>query len=72
MTAKEAYSILIKKWGNVRVVKCVEYSTKIVFILGGISGAAAVDKTTQSVSKFIPSSMPLDEYRSGVEITNFK
>ena len=72
MTAKEAYSILIKKWGNVRVVKCVEYSTKFVFVLGGLSGAAFVDKKTQTVSKFIPSSIPLDEYRSGVEITNFK
>ena len=72
MTAKEAYSILMKKWGNVRVVKCVEYSTKFVFVLGGMSGAAAVDKITQSVSKFIPSTMLLDEYRSGVEIINFK
>lgn len=72
MRAKDAYGILIKKWDNVRVVKCVEYSTKFVFVLGGMSGAAAVDKITQSVSKFIPSSMPLDEYRSGVEITNFK
>lgn len=72
MTAKEAYSILIKKWGNVRVVKCVEYNTKFVFVLGGLSGAAFVDKKTQTVSKFIPSSMPLDEYRSGVEIINFK
>ena len=72
MTAKEAYSILIKKWGNIRVVKCVEYNTKFVFVLGGMSGAAAVDKKTQTVSKFIPSSIPLDEYRSGVEIINFK
>lgn len=72
MTAKEAYSILIKKWGELRIVKCVEYNTNFVFILGGVSGAAAVDKITQSVSKFIPSSMSLDEYRSGVEITNFK
>lgn len=72
MTAKEAYSILIKKWGELRIVKCIEYNTKFVFILGGVSGAAAVDKITQSVSKFIPSSMPLAEYRSGVEITNFK
>ena len=72
MTAKEAYSILIKKWGNVRVVKCIAYTTKFVFVLGGLSGVASVDKKTQTVSKFIPSSMPLDEYRSGVEITNFK
>ena len=72
MTAKEAYSILIKKWGNVRVVKCIAYTTKFVFVLGGLSGAAFVDKKTQTVSKFIPSSMPLDEYRSGVEISNFK
>ena len=72
MTAKEAYKCLVEKWGNVRVINCIEYRTMFVFAFSGIAGSVSVDKKTGSVSKFIPSTMPLDEFLSGVKVTAYK
>lgn len=76
MTAKDAYRIFRSKWGNIPCHKCVEYKTMFVLWLGSSSnsllGGASVDKQTGVVQKFMPTDIPLAEYRAGKEVKAFK
>ena len=72
MSAKEAYQIMLNKWGNTNAERCMEYATVFVFALGGLSGACSVNKKTGVVRKFMPTDIPLSEYRAGKEVKAFK
>lgn len=71
MTAKEAYKILVKSWGELKITKCMEYDSIFTFALGGIAGVCSVNKKTGKVQKFIPTAISIDEYRAGKEVKNF-
>lgn len=72
MSAKEAYKILISKWGEMNVDRCMEYNTMFVFALKGLSGSVSVNKKTGVVRKFMPTDIPITEYRAGKEVKSFK
>lgn len=72
MSAKDAYQIMLKKWGKTDVVNCMEYATLFVFAFNGLSGAASVNKKTGVVRKFMPTDIPLAEYKAGKEVKTFR
>lgn len=72
MSLKQAYQILLEKWGEMNVERCMEYTTVFVFAFKGLSGAASVNKNTGVVRKFMPTDIPLSEYRAGKEVKSFK
>ena len=72
MSAKDAYKIMLNKWGKTDVVSCMEYATLFVFAFNGLSGAASVNKKTGVVRKFMPTDIPITEYRAGKEVKAFK
>lgn len=72
MSAKQAYQIMLEKWGKMNVERCMEYATVFVFAFKGLSGACSVNKKTGVVRKFMPTDIPLAEYRAGKEVKSFR
>lgn len=84
MTAKEAYKRITERFKMWNLVKCHEYKTIFVFqfvpkdwpkgkpINRLLNSTVSIDKKTGIIKPFNPMEIPLDEFRSGVEITDFK
>lgn len=72
MTAKQAYQIMLNKWGKMNAERCMEYATVFVFAFKGLAGAASVNKKTGVVRKFMPTDIPITEYKAGKEVKVFK
>lgn len=79
MLAKEAYSILTKKYPGVKVVDCYEYDSVFSFLITPgksrsqarvLDASLCVDKKSGVVRTFKPFDIPIDEYRRGVKISN--
>lgn len=72
MIAKQAYQIMLNKWGNTNIERCMEYASVFVFAFKGLSGACSVNKKTGVVRKFMPTDISLSEYRAGKEVKIFR
>ena len=81
MTAKQAYSILMRKFAGVKIDSCYEYDSLFVFSLSPdmlrlskntsrmLDGLVSVNKTTREVRDFKPFNMPIEEYKRGKEVS---
>lgn len=81
MTANEAYQIINKKHPELFIGKCYDYKTRFVFIIEPENGKndddlidnqLCVIKDTGEVRDFKPFHIPLEEYRTGKKVANFK
>lgn len=84
MTVTEAYKKLKACIGDMKVVKCCEYDTLFTFLVmpenieNGIdenyvlTSPISVNKVTGEIRDFKPFLIPLDEYKRGIEVSNYK
>ena len=84
MLAKEAHTLMSNKLKGMKAIKCHEYKTLYVFQIVPqsykpgpdsdklLDSLVSVNKTTREVRDFKPFHIPLDEYKKGREIPNFK
>lgn len=84
MTVKDAYKVFIKKCENMVVLSCYEYNSRFVFNAVPKKYAKSkdvdmmldisyfVEKSTGAVGKFKPFLIPMDEYKAGKQIKDFK
>lgn len=77
MTPHEAYIICLKKFPKMNFEKCTEFKTKFVFTVaaGGkipLNGQFSVDKNTRKCQTFKPIDIPVDEFKAGKPVKNFK
>lgn len=84
MGVKEAYSIVTRTIPGQKVIKCIEYNTLFVFQMVSknlkpsiqpdevMDCLWSVNKKTGGVRNFKPFDIPLDEYRNGKQVNNFK
>lgn len=74
MNAKDAYNRVMRKYPKTQIVSCYEYTTLFVFGTDNdaIDGLVSVNKTTGEVRDFKPFYIPVDEYRAGKKIANFR
>lgn len=80
MTANEAYKVFNKKYPEIFIGKCYDYKTRFVFVIESENGKNSdlfdnlmcVIKSTGEVLNFKPFDIPLEEYRAGKKVANFK
>jgi hypothetical protein len=84
MTAKEAYNIFRKIRKDLVTISCHEYKTAFVFqaippkYVGTeeankvFDSLYSIDKNTGQCRGFNPMLMPIEEYRNGKRVINFK
>lgn len=81
MTANDAYFELIKVYPQFNIVACYEYDSRFVFEIrqNGVESdepqfdsLISVDKTIGEVGVFNPMDIPLEEYKAGVQVKDWK
>lgn len=74
MTAKDAYRILKREAVKFDANVCVEYDNLFVFhaVENTLGVSLSVDKRTAKVDGFNPMTMPLEEFKRGKKVTDFK
>lgn len=84
MLVKEAHALVMSKLKDMKAIRCNEYATLYVFQIvhknykvGSdasklLDSLVSVNKKTREVRDFKPFHIPLDEYKKGREILNFK
>lgn len=82
MTAKEAYVIVKKKNMGMHIYACTEYKDVFVFnmcaekdkeLLPKVRGFMwSINKETGEGKMFMPFHMPIEEYRNGKQVKDFK
>lgn len=81
MTANDAYYEVIKVYPQFEISSCYEYDSRFVFEIrqNGVESTdpqfdslISVDKTTGEVGVFNPMDIPLEEYKAGVRIDDWK
>lgn len=77
MTAKEAYRIFKSRHPDKDACKCMEYESCFVFMLEGsddktLDCLLSVSKSNGLVRDFKPFHIPLEEYKNGKTISDFK
>lgn len=83
MNSKMAYEIVCKKYKGHKIIRCFEYDTIFSFQIVPkdldeseygmhLNGLVSVDKKTGDIKTFNPMQIPIEEYRNGREIKEFK
>lgn len=79
LTVEQCYNIAIEKVPADKIVGCTEYDSVVVFEVGKKSAGSkprnmlwGVNKQTGVGKHFLPFHIPVDEYKKGKRITNFK
>lgn len=83
MTPNKAYELLLQKLKGMKAVACYEYANLYVFRVVSdsykgnkdlkkmLNGEFSVNKSTGEVRDFKPWHISVEEYRAGVEVTDF-